>query len=201
MRWELRYRSTFGATISDVGWIGFSRTPHSDAVLSGEITLNGRTFRGEPLGYGLQGHNCGFRHRHRWNWTHCILLHAEGGGMSTFEALEYEVPLGLRFRRAFLWHEGRLYAFKKIQEIRRDRGGLEWMFRCAGSDDGTELVAEIDGSGPSVHRLPYLKTNCKSTFEVANNSFARATLSLRRRGRPPEEFRTEGGATLEMVGP
>ncbi len=199
--WELRYRSSFGVTLSDVGWIGFSRTPHSDADFSGEITFDGRRFRGQPLGYGLQGHNCGFRHRNRWNWTHCAVRNSEGGGLSSFEALEYEMPLGLRFRKALLWHGGKLYTFRKIQEIRRDRDHLQWEFRCTGCADGAELVAVIDGSGPSLHRLPYLKTNCASSFEVANNSLARATLHLSRPGHRVEEISTDGGAVLEMVGP
>ena len=67
--WDLRYRSTFASTMSEVSWIGFSRTPHSDAVFSGEINFDGRIFRGETLGYGLQGHNCGYRHRNMWTWT------------------------------------------------------------------------------------------------------------------------------------
>src|SRR5258707_262036 len=86
--WDLRYRSTFCVELSSKGWIGFSRTPHSDAVFSGEIALNDRTFRGEPLGYGMQGHNCGYRHRHFWTWTHIHFPGARGQG-STFEALSY----------------------------------------------------------------------------------------------------------------
>src|SRR5712692_2206433 len=45
--WDLRYGSTFRAELSSKGWIGFSRTPHSNAVFSGEIALNDRSFRGE----------------------------------------------------------------------------------------------------------------------------------------------------------
>jgi hypothetical protein len=198
--WDLRYRSNFRVSITEVGWIGFSRTPHSDAVFSGEITFDGQPFHGDPLGYGLQGHNCGFRHRHLWNWTHCLVLSSVGGGISTFEALEYEIPFGLRFRKALLWHEQKLYTFKKIVEICRDRDNMQWMFKCSNSDDGSVLIAIIDGSGSSVHRLPYLKTDCSSTFEVANNSLARATLYLSRPDHPLEQLSTDGGAALEMVG-
>ena len=42
--WNLRYRSTFRATLSSKGWIGFSRTPHSDATFSGQIEFDGRFF-------------------------------------------------------------------------------------------------------------------------------------------------------------
>src|ERR1019366_4240992 len=44
----------FRVTLSHKGWIGFSRTPHSDALFSGHITLDGRSFQGEPLGFGVQ---------------------------------------------------------------------------------------------------------------------------------------------------
>lgn len=198
--WDLHYRSTFAATLSTVGWIGFSRTPHSDAVFSGEVNFDSRTFRGQPLGYGLQGHNCGFRHRHLWNWTHCLFRRAEDSRISTFEALEYEIGFGLRFRKALLWHEGNLYTFKNLQALRRDRDNLQWLFNCSQPATGAALVAVIDGCGPSLDRLPYLKTDCSSTFEVANNSLARATLYFSRPGHTLEQLSTEGGAVLEMVG-
>ena len=198
--WDLRYRSIIGVTLSDVGWIGFSRTPHSDAVFSGKISLDGNTIQGDPLGYGLQGHNCGFRHRHLWNWTHCIALHPDGDGLSTFEALEYEMPFGLRFRKALLWHNRKLYVYRKMEKICRDRDNLQWMFKCSNPEDGSQLVACIDGRGPSLHRLPYLKTDCSSTFEVANNSLARCSLYFSRPGHPLEQISSDQGAALEMVG-
>lgn len=196
--WDLRYRSTLGVTMSNVGWIGFSRTPHSDAVFSGEITFDGRTVRGQPLGYGLQGHNCGFRHRHRWSWAHCLFHPSDGSASSTLEALEYEMPLGLRFRKALLWHGGKLYTFKSMEEVSRERENLQWAFRCANRE--ATLSAVIDGRGPSLHRLPYLKTDCSSSFEVVNNSLARAAIDLARPRHSPEQLTTAGGAVIEMVG-
>jgi hypothetical protein len=62
------------------------------------------------------------------------------------------------------------------------------------------LEAAIDGAGPSIHRLPYMKTDCRGSFDVANNSLARAVLSLERRGRPVETLEKDSGAVLEMVG-
>lgn len=199
IRWDLRYRSTVGFTLSDVGWIGFSRTAHSDAVFSGQISLDGQTFRGDPLGYGLQGHNCGFRHRHLWNWTHCLWLDPASGGITTFEALEYEMPFGLRFRKALLWHEGRLHEFRKLREICRDPENLQWVFQSSEAG-GARLVAVIDGHGPSLHRAAYLRTDCASSFDVANNSLARAKLHFSRPGHVLEEISTDGGAVIEMVG-
>ena len=113
--WDLRYRSHFGVTLSNKGWIGFSRTPHSDAVFSGEIRFGDRVFRGEPLGAGVQGHNCGFRHRHFWTWMHGCFPQPDGS-ISTLEALVYEMPLGLRFRKVILWHQGQAHVFRRVRE-------------------------------------------------------------------------------------
>jgi hypothetical protein len=198
IRWDLKYQSNFHVTLSGKGWIGFSRTPHSDAVFSGEISFDDRTFRGEALGYGLQGHNCGYRHRNFWTWTHAYFKRGQAPA-STFEALVYEMPLGLMFRKGVLWHEGKAYEFRDLRERRRDRQKVKWSFDgCASAECHAEI--EIDGQGPSIHRLPYLKTNCSSTFEVANNSLARALVRLRRPGRPAEDLVTDCGAVLEMVG-
>jgi hypothetical protein len=201
--WDLRYQSSFRFTISNKGWIGFSRTPHSDASFSGQITLDGRRFDVSPLGFGVQGHNCGYRHRNFWTWAH-VYFPAPDNRLSvrpasTLEALVYEMPFGLVFRKAVLWHEGKAYEFRNLQESRRDREGLGWNFRCS-TKDGFRLEAAIDGAGPSIHRLPYLKTDCTGNFEVANNSLAKAVIRLERRGKPVETLETNKGAVLEMVG-
>jgi hypothetical protein len=198
VRWDLRYHSTAGFSITEVGWIGFSRTPHSDAVFSGEIECDGRVFRSDPLGFGLQGHNCGFRHRNLWNWTH-VLIREPDGSITTFEALEYEIPLRQRFRKALLWRHGKLSIFKKLHEVSRSREHLQWVF-AARATDGTRLLAILDGRGSALHRLPYLKTNCSATFEVVNNSLARATLVFCRAGQNLEQITTDGGAVIEMAG-
>ena len=206
--WDLHYGSSFRFTLSNKGWIGFSRTPHSDALFSGQITLDGRSFQGDPLGFGVQGHNCGYRHRNFWTWTHAYFSRpdrrssagkASALKASTLEALAYEMPFGLVFRKAVLWHDGKKYEFRNLQEIKRDPDEFGWNFHCS-TKDGFRLEAAIDGAGPSIHRLPYVKTDCKGSFEVSNNSLARAVLRLERRGRPAETLETNTGAVLEMVG-
>jgi len=201
--WDLHYCSAFRVTLSNKGWIGFSRTPHSDALFSGQITLDGRSFAGTPLGFGVQGHNCGYRHRNFWTWTHAYFPRPGGRSSacqaSTFEALVYEMPFGLVFRKAVLWHEGMEHEFKNLQEIRRDSDELLWNFRCS-TQGGFRLEGAIAGAGPSIHRLPYVKTDCTGSFEVANNSLARAVLRLERPGMPVETLETSMGAVLEMVG-
>jgi len=196
--WELHYSSKFRVTLSAKGWIGFSRTPHSDAVFSGHITLDGRKFEGQPLGFGLQGHNCGYRHRSSWTWTHAYFARPSGTP-STFEALVYDMPLGLMFRRAALWHEGKAYVFRRMRQARVDRRDPQWSFDAV-TNDGCKLRVTIDGRGSAIHRLPYLKTDCSGTFEVVNNSLANASVHLETASGEIVDLETTGGAVLEMGG-
>jgi hypothetical protein len=196
--WNLRYQSSFRAELSSNGWIGFSRTPHSNAVFSGEIALNDRSFRGAPLGYGMQGHNCGYRHRHFWTWAHIYFPSASGHG-STFEALVYEMPLGLMFRKAVLWHDEQKYIFRKFRESARDSQKLTWKLECTDAR-GARVDVSVSGRERFVHRLPYVKTDCSGRFEVTNDSLALARLNLQLPGRPAEQLITDCGAALEMVG-
>jgi hypothetical protein len=196
--WDLHYRSTFHITLSAKGWIGFSRTPHSDAAFSGKITLDDRNFERSPLGFGVQGHNCGYRHRDFWTWTHAYFLRPHGPP-STLEALVYEMPFGLVFRKVVLWHDGVPHVFRNLRDVQRSQEPFGWNFRCS-TKDGLLLEAAIDGAGSSLHRLPYLKTNCAGSFEVVNNSLSKARLRLERRGAPVEVLETTAGAVLEMVG-
>lgn len=198
LSWKLHYRSTFRATLSNKGWIGFSRTPHSDAVFFGSITLDGRRFEADPLGYGVQGHNCGYRHRGLWKWTHAHFL-VPGGPPTTLEALVYDMPFGFMFRKAVLWHAGGVYVFKKLYETTNGPDLFRWNFFCRASDS-VELSAAIDGSGPSLHHLPYAKTDCSGSFEVANNSLATASLQIRMPDGIIERLETDTGAVLEMAG-
>ena len=196
--WDLHYRSTFSVTLSAKGWIGFTRTPHSDALFSGEILLDGRTFAGSPLAFGVQGHNCGYRHRKFWTWAHAY-FHRAGAAPSTLEALVYEMPLGLVFRKAVLWHEGVQHVFRNLRDVGRGRETFDWSFQCS-SDDGLQLEGAIDGSGPGIHALPYVKTDCSGSFEVANNSLAKAQVRLQRPDVPLVVLETNSGAVLEKGG-
>jgi hypothetical protein len=196
--WDLHYHSTFCVTLSDKGWIGFSRTPHSDALFSGQITLDGQRFAGDPLGFGVQGHNCGYRHRNLWSWAHAYFLRPEGPP-STLEALVYEMPFALVFRKAVLRHNGEQHVFRNLREVKRDRKNLQWDFRGS-TRDGFHLEVAVDGRGTNMHRLPYVKTNCKGRIEVANNSLAKAALCLRQRNGRVEKLETTIGAVLEMAG-
>jgi len=195
--WNLRYRSTFGVTLSSKGWIGFSRTPHSDAVFSGKITLDGQSTEGDPLGFGVQGHNCGYRHRNFWTWAHAYFPRA-GKPATTLETLTYEMPLGLVFRKAVLWHDGQEHVFRNMKET-CDRKAMHWRFACS-NRNGITLQAKINAGGVGVHRLPYMKTDCSGSFEVANNSLAAASLLLEDGSGPATTLETTGGAVLELVG-
>ena len=193
--WNLRIHSRFAAKLSDKGWIGFSRSPHSDAAFYGEIIFDGKKFIGEPLGFGVQGHNCGYRHRSYWRWMHAYFPKPEGG--STLEALVYDLPLGMVFRNAILWHRGKPMKVRKIKELKiaRTSAHLQWIF-SGRLDDGSPLEASIEGVAPGVHELPYTKIDGSGYFPVSNASLARATVKLEQN----ETLETETGAVLEMGG-
>jgi hypothetical protein len=195
--WNLRYHSSFRVVLSSKGWIGFSRTPHSDAVFSGEIRLDGQRFEGDPLGFGVQGHNCGFRHRNFWRWTHAYFARP-GRPASTLEALVYEMPFGLVFRKAVLWHDTKACVFRSVRELENRGGEMQWNFTC-GSDE-LQLEAAIEGRGTSLHRLAYVKTNCAGTFDVRNHSLASASVVIGKPGGEIERLQTANGAVLEIVG-
>src|SRR5919108_4609968 len=196
--WDLGYRSTFRVELSSKGWIGFSRTPHSDPIFSGEITLDGQTCRGEPLAYGMQGHNCGYRHRKFWAWTH-IHFPNGGGRSSTVEALVYEMPLGMMFRRVVIWHEGREHVFRGLQNLEWDPSQLVWSFLCV-NPKVSAVKVEVQGRKGLIHRLPYFKTYCSGQFEVANDGLATARMTWYTPGNSPMELSTETGAVIEMAG-
>lgn len=196
--WDLEFRSTFRVIMSNKGWIGFSRTPHSNARFSGEVSLDGQRASGDPLGFGLQGHNCGYRHRSFWKWAH-VYFSQPNGPATTFEALFYQMPFGLTFRKAVLWHQGQRSVFKKLKESAGNPGSFAWSFSGEGKT-GLTVDASFDGSGPSLHRLPYTKTDCSGTFDVTNNSFAKACIRLKRPDGTLEELETQNGAVLEMAG-
>lgn len=198
LSWDLQYQSTARFTLSNKGWIGFSRTPHSDAVFSGEINLDGRRFAGDPLGFGVQGHNCGYRHRTFWTWAHAYFSRV-GKPASTLEALTYEMPFGLIFRRAVLWHDGIQHVVRNLRETGNSREQRRWDFRGV-TQNAVRITASITGADPNWHRIPYLKTDCSGTFDVMNNSLASANVVLESAGGEKETLQTSGGAVLEMVG-
>jgi hypothetical protein len=196
--WKLRYRADFGVVLSDKGWIGFSKSPHSNARFAGEINFDGRRFAGDPIGFGVQGHNCGYRHRTYWRWMHAHFVDARGAA-STLEALVYDLPLGMVFRKAVWWHNNVPVTLKRFQEIEVEREDKRLSWRFAGmAGDGSRVEATIQADGVGVHVLPYLKTDCSGTFPVANASFANATVRFGSDGEQVVE--TVGGAVLEMGG-
>ena len=195
--WKLRYHSNFGAVLSDRGWIGFCQSPHSNATFSGEIILDGKSSAGEPLGAGVQGHNCGYRHRTYWRWLHAYFPTAQSAP-STFEALVYDMPFGLTFRNAVWWHNAKPTTLRSIQELEivNDSANLRWVL--AGSlPDGAPLQITAEAFPPEIHRLPYVKTDCSGTFPVTNASLAGAQVLF---GQENETLETATDCVLEMGG-
>jgi len=196
--WKLRYRSEFGVVLSDKGWIGFSKSPHSNALFSGEVILDGTKFAGDPLGFGVQGHNSGYRHRTYWRWMHAYFPGPKGTA-STLEALVYDLPFGMVFRKAVWWHGGKATTLPWLKELEvvREAGHLKWKFGGVGAD-GSPVVATVEAVAPGIHQIPYTKTDCSGTFPVSNASLANAGVRFGKKGN--EVLETEGGAVLEMGG-
>lgn len=196
--WKLRYRSSFGVVLSDKGWIGFSKSPHSNAIFSGEILFDGKIFSGELLGVGVQGHNCGYRYRTFWRWMHAYFLDARGAP-STLEALIYDMPFGLVFRNAIWWHGAKPMPLRRIQEVEivNQPAQLKWSFTAA-TPDSSPLEVTAESHAPELHHLPYTKTDCSGTFPVANASLAHAKVLFGKNRN--EALETSTGAVLEMGG-
>jgi hypothetical protein len=197
--WKLRCRSDFSATLSDKGWIGFSRSPHSNALFSGEIIFDGKRFAGDPLGWGVQGHNCGYRHRTYWRWMHTYFLDAHGDS-STFEALVYDLPFGMVFRNAIFWLARNPLLLRRIEEkeIMNNSASLRWTF-AATAPDGSPCEVIAEAAAPEIHRLLYTKTDCSGSFTVANASLAHARVRF---GQGLQNtLETNDGAVLEIGGP
>lgn len=199
IRWNLHVRSTQQYSLSEVGWIGFCRAAHADAVFSGFIEMDGRRWEGDILGWGVQGHNCGYRHRRIWTWAHCLLLDKEQP-VGTFEALSYEIPLGLHFRKAVLWQDGVRTVFRNVREVVRNRRPFVWELDCR--DPGSSVLARVhfEGNPPATHVLSYRATDGRNSFEVSNNSLAYATVQALLPGHPSREWKADGSAILEMAG-
>lgn len=196
--WNLRNQSNFGVVLSDKGWIGFSKSPHSNAQFSGTILFDERKFSGDPLGFGVQGHNCGYRHRTYWRWMHAYFP-AAAGSASTLEALIYDMPFGMVFRKAVWFHNGHAVNLRNLQELETLRNSEHLTWKFSGTDrDGLPVMATIEAAAPGIHVLPYVKTDCSGTFPVSNSSLANATLRFAKNG--IEVLETIGGAVLEMGG-
>jgi hypothetical protein len=120
------------------------------------------------------------------------------GSASTLEAVVYDMPFGLLFRKAVLWHKGNAAILKNLREkeIVREPRQLKWSFTARRGDLSIEAI--IEAEGPGIHVLPYVKTDCSGTFPVSNASLARATLRLG--NNPGETLETGTGAVLEMGG-
>ena len=119
----------------------------------------------------------------------------------------YDMPFGLVFGKAVLWHDRKQRVFRNLRESVSPRGAggipspinFRWNF-CCSSNDGLGLEAEFDGMGESIHRLPYMKTDCSGSFQVTNNSRAKALVCLQRSGAADQHLETPLGAVLEMAG-
>jgi len=90
--------STFRVTLSNKGWIGFSRTPHSDAVFSGEITARRPPLRQRRSRLRSAGTQLRIPASQLLDWAHAYFLAADRDA-TTLEALVYEMPSDWSFAK------------------------------------------------------------------------------------------------------
>lgn len=121
-----------------------------------------------------------------------------GGSSTTVEALVYEMPLGLTFQKAVIWHEGREHVFRHLQNLQQDPNQLAWSFFCL-NPKVCAVKVEVQARKGFIHHLPYFNTDCSGEFEVANDSLATARMTWYRPGSAPKELSTDTGAAIEMA--
>jgi hypothetical protein len=107
----------------------------------------------------------------------------------------YDLPLGMTFRKAVVWHAGKATVLRKMTEREQvqQANHLKWSF--AGLLEGAPVSVTVEDAAPGIHRLPYMKTDESGAFPVANASSAGAILQV---GDQREE--TARGAVVEFGG-
>jgi hypothetical protein len=115
------------------------------------------------------------------------------------EALVYEMPLGLTFRKVVIWHEGRKHVFRDLRGLPQNPSELVWRF-CFPNHKFPAGKVEISGRKGLIHRLPYCRTDGSGQFEVSNDSLATARMTLYTPNCAPMELSTDTGAVVETAG-
>ncbi len=125
--WNLRLSSQFGFVLSNKAWIGFSkflRTPMRPFPVS--FSSMGRFSVESRLRLACKSTTVDTVTELR-RWTRAYFL-GTNGGPSTLEALVYELPLGMTFRKVVLWHPGKKIQLRKMNEpeIWCENACLKW---------------------------------------------------------------------------
>ena len=197
--WKLRNRSTFGVVLSDKGWIGFSKSPHSNAQFSGEIVFDGKKFSGDPLGFGVQGHNCGYRHRTYWRWMHAYFAGSARQQRARWKRLYMICRLAWSFAKRSGGMTARPTVLKRFQEIEVEREAARLQWRFAAVDADGSAVRSHDRSCRAGHsRAAVFEDGLFRHISGVERQFCECHGAFRQERQ--QVLETIGGAVLEMGG-
>lgn len=150
---------------------------------------------------GSQNHNWGSRHTDRYAWAQVVGF--DGAPTAFLECVSAKLKLGPIWTpylsMAVLHVDERTYAFNTMLQAARARvrrEGLTWSLRTRAGDD--ELEVEVDAPRQRFVALRY--RNPPGGDKVCLNSkLARATVVLRRAGKPALRLTSEHGAAFELL--
>lgn len=171
-------------------------SPAPDARFDGHYALDGH--RVEVQGWrGMQGHNWGRRHAHRYAWGHCNQWH--GHDDLWFEGVTAQVKIGPvtapPLTLLCVSHRGVRYLFNTGTDLLlRARGEFDlrrWTFRAENALAAVE--GELEADAPDFAGLRYDNPSGPPTF-CLNSKIARGRLRLHIRGRAPFEAETHSAA-------
>lgn len=173
-------------------------SPTPDALFHGSYTVNGERFVVDAL-RGMQGHNWGVSHTHRYAWVHVSGF--DGEPDLVFEGLSGRVKVGPAvlptLTLACLRWRGVKYEWNQPADLLRNVGTIgrrSWSFSCEGplgTLNGDFTAADEDFVGLLYENPEGDPCHC------LNSKIARGVLELRLAGRMPVVLRTNEAA-LEL---
>ncbi len=170
-------------------------SPAPDARFTGSYRIDGTVV--EVAGWrGMQGHNWGRRHAHRYAWGHCNQF--DDHDDLWFEGVTAQVKLGPAVSPPLtvlcVSHRGVRHLFNRVRDLVRARGRFDaraWHFEA---QSGTaRLEGELTATAADMAGLRYDNPSGPPTF-CLNSKIATGRLRLTVRGRAPFEAHTRAAA-------
>lgn len=184
---------------------GFPRsktiTPYPHALLNGTLTVDGHSLAVENW-HGMQGHNWGKEHAHRYAWVHCNAF--AGHPETRFEAVSASLKLGPVttpwLTLMVLHHEGATYDFRPMRQWvnRSVRTGL-YSWQVHGKCVEGIVEARFWAEARDMIGLTYESPN-NAVGYCLNSKIARAQITITfADGRAPVTLESNCKAALELM--
>lgn len=170
-------------------------SPAPDARFNGSFTVDGVTTAVSNW-RGMQGHNWGRQHAHRYAWGHCNQF--DDHDDLWFEGVTAQVRLGPLLAPPLtilcVSHRGVRYVFNRVRDLARARGRFDfrtWRFEAISADARVE--GELTANVADMAGLRYDNPHGPPTF-CLNSKIASGHLRLVVGGRAPLVARTRAAA-------